>query len=205
MKLKDAFRYKHVLSGWLDEAATRMYDGYCYRITEDHRKNEVVPELKSELVDRTPIRDMDATQVFEFVVKLVGEYEALSFAIDQAMSEQCSTYKATVDTARIRRQAAAMFSTLAQKRATEERTTDTATYINSAGVASPFTYPVIRRQTPVMEPKTAQIAAKKFLSQADAMSEQIDLALVTIDVDFTPNFDVNDTFLFAARSAGIAE
>ena len=206
MKLKDAFRYKAKLNEWLENINISFADTGKYAVTEIHLKHSVVPSERDETIDVTPNPGgLNAAQAYDFARVLLSEYAAVSQAIDSSMSLFAPDYKSTLDTARAMRNVAAAFQKLSAAAVTEIRTTGTATFVNEAGVACTYSYPVITRREPLLDPRKAAEAARRLLTQADERSAIIDEHLVTTDVRFDPQFNVNDTYLTAARSAGILD
>lgn len=207
MNLKDAFRFKHVIHDMIDEACRIMMSRETiYDVSEQHLKSQVIATEKDETITVCPTRkySMNAAQVFNFIQKLMNEYQLLSLKIDMAMSRNIATYKAMLDVTRQVRAVANSLNHLTTCARTERQEVGAATYINAAGDASSYTYPKKIVSTPTFNVEELQEALKNLLDQADKNSNELEKKLIETEVDYQPKFSVNDSFAAIAKKLDCA-
>ena len=199
MNLKEAFRYQNKLQAFMDEVQGIL--GKNANITTEERillRHKVMPEAEDERVITEPETEYyeHITDMARFLVYLLEEKAALSGAIRRAKSALELDLDGEVSLNAARQSVAATFRRMNDLRSSEQ-------LIHSGGVGYRFnaegnqiSYRCdVRRVTTINYDRKVIRGERGRLNRiADEVSTQIDLCLVTSQVDYAPPFDVNASF-----------
>lgn len=203
MNLKEAFRYKHLLNEWANNAASAAATAAnMYDVVEHHLKSTVIPTEKDEdvVVQSARKYNANAGELVNFSRAVLEEYTNLSAEIDRTMAVHFNDYKSTLDAVRLIRSMVERFNTLLNARRSESRSKEEATCVTANGDTVQYTYPVIMETMPTFNVEALESEIRRLLDVADNASSEIEKALVTVELEnFTPRFSVNDTVQSAIR------
>ena len=175
MNLKEAFRYQNFLDRVFGAAAISIQvRDHCLTQTREHLCNKVNPDaddFREEVkTEEEFFQNDDVIRAMRF---LIGEKEKLSIAINKA--------KKSID---LDIDAATAVNKYRQK-------------LNGSIVAGDpvdYKYDVKVTSEEAYDRDSAKKTMKEIISEADKISSEIDAAKVNTEVEYTPVFDVNDSF-----------
>ena len=207
MNLKEAFRFQNKLQSLMEEAQSILdCDANITRVQNTYLRKKVMKDFQDETTEEAPPTEysQQITAVAEFLLYLLGEREKLTIAVCQAKAGL--TLPAGLDgevSLNARRQdIARLFRRMAGLRSSEVVIPNGGTgyCFNNEGNQVSYRCDVKRVTTINFDRNKIRKMCAELSQRADAVSSELDAVLITTQVDYTPPFDVNDTF---AESFGI--
>lgn len=199
MNLKEAFHYKN----YLDRLSVYVRDKLQNRnnileVTQTHLRSKANATMQDEVVSGEELngkRDFDPNDLIDAAVFIFCERELLMNAIAAAKRLYCPQIDTMLSLNNNRRELAALMSTLvALKPVTRiAKGTGMGYCMNAEGNQTPVRYDIKEESTPIFDREKARSIMKQMADNANAVSTQVDESMLDTKVDFTPNFDVNDT------------
>ena len=200
MNLKEAFRFQNKLTELVNNAKVILSDNRnITRTTNTYLRSKVVPDAENEVtVDEIPNPEYteNITQLALFLVYLMKQKEILANAVNEAkrslpvdMDSECSLN-------RQRQEIAGLLQKMADTRSCEN-------VIHNGGIGYRFNAEgnQISYKCPVKKVVTINFDRNKIRSmlseinkKSDGISVELDKCLINYEVNYTPKFDVNDTF-----------
>ena len=169
--------------------------GGALRVTKNHLRSKANPDAENtaEIIDPT---DYIPTKAYvKFMQQVIELKAALTEAISNAKSGLDFDIDAAVEANKLRQSAhKALKRTIAVNKP-YERTEQSSDYkFNVEGNQVTYYYDVDITAVEMFDKKWLRDVTRELISEADAVSAKIDMAMVNTLVDFTPVFDVNDSF-----------
>ena len=200
MNLKEAFRFQNKLTELVNDARSLLSDNRnITQTTNTYLRSKVVADAEDETtVDEIPNPEytQNITQLAIFLVYLLEQKELLSQAINETkkalpvdMDSECSLN-------RQRQEIAELLQRMADTRSYEN-------IVYNGGIGYRFNAEgnQISYKCPVKKVVTINFDRNKIKSllsginkKSDSISVELDKCLINYEVDYTPKFDVNDTF-----------
>lgn len=199
MNLKEAFRMQNKLDALFDEAQNILDDESCVTLTKRtylYKKSN--PEAQNETVTVIPDTDYyrQINQLIDFAVYLIEQREKLSAAISKTKRGLPVDLDSEVSLNTYRQRLSQTFRNMAKIKGRE--VTDTNAGIgyrfNNEGNQISYKCDVERVTTINFDRNTVRKYAAKLSERSDSISEELDKCMINYEVDFVPDFDVNDTF-----------
>lgn len=194
--LKEAFRQQSFLQSLQGDCRHLMEDEDFYtKKTEKHFRAKVLPgQQDEEVVVSEPCR-YTVADIIKFCRYLMDEEEKLAHAVHQAKSKQ----DFDLDTAVIANKSRRRFAEVL-KRATEfeteqssQRGGGTGYVLDKDGKPATFNYDVETVTSIDFDRTKVKEQSQKLFAQAEKTSLAIDRAMLEEVVDYTPQFDPNDS------------
>lgn len=181
MNLKEAFRYQKFLQDMLDSAVNSLIiKTHCIKQTKNHLRNIVDEKLSNYSEETTPENEyFENDKVIGFALSIIEEREKICAAIKEAMSRQ-----------HLIRGLQYMMNYKPGRRIE----TGYGQKFNVEGNQTEYKYDVEIVETDAYDRKEAKELLKKLASESDVVSNHIDRIKVNTIVNFTPSYNVNDTF-----------
>lgn len=196
MNLKEAFRYQSKLDSILSAAQQYLlYSDAGYNITKTHN----ISKVNSEAEDRVEIVEKTAKYGFDDVVKcmllLIEERENVATAAFQAKAGLDFCVDAAVLSNK-NRQNVHKYITMMLDRVKESKGVEKGTgyTFNMEGNQVPYFYDIDVEKAEAFDRQNIKSISKSLIESSDEISSKIDEAMVTTRVNFTPKYDMNDTF-----------
>lgn len=196
MNLKESFRYQKFLETMMRSASTSIQTaGHCLITTKVHKKNKA----NSEVEDLTEVVECESTfyandDVIKFMSWLVGEREKLTTAIGKAKASIGFDVDAAVETNKFRQilnnSVKGMLRQTPSKRTEQGRDYK----FNVEGNQTPYYYEIEVVTEEAYDRNSAKAIMREMISASDKTSAEIDAAMINTVVDYTPVYDVNDSF-----------
>ncbi len=199
MNLKEAFRFQNKLQSLVDETQNFLLcDSNIVKVETTYLRKKVMAEAENETVTAEQPSEYcnHVNGVMDFFLYLLQQKETLSRAICTAKATLPIDMDSQTSLNTLRQRMAQVFSYMANLRSSE--TTVPAGGVgyrfNAEGNQVSYRCDIRKVSTINFDRNKARKNMARLNRQADEMSVEIDKCLINSQVDFTPPFDVNDTF-----------
>lgn len=196
MNLKEAFRYQNFLDRIFGAACISIEKrDHCLTQTRNHLYNKVNPDMENVKEEVKTEEDFFANDdVIQAMLFLIEEKEKLSIAINKAKESIDMDIDAAVSVNKYRQLLNKSVAFMMRLNPCTRIETGIAQKFNSTGDPVDYKYDVEVTSVEAYDRKSAKKIMKKVISEADKTSAAIDFVKVNTTVDYTPVFDVNDSF-----------
>lgn len=196
MNLKESFRYQSFLDTMMREAALSVaVKEHCLTTAKRHLRSKANPEAEdiTELIE-PEVKFYPNDDVVDFMVWLVGEREKLTKAIGNAKASIGFDVDAAVETNKFRQTVDAAIKRMIKYTDAQSTERGTDYKFNNEGNQTPYYYDIEVLYAEAYDRDNAKKIMKAMISKADKTSAEIDSAMINTTVDYTPVYDVNDSF-----------
>jgi hypothetical protein len=195
MILKEAFRMQNKLTSLIAEAQLLLVrGGITTKVTEKHLRKKANPNAEDETIEVKKDTDYEANRVIKMLMELMEEKNVLSQKISDAKRGSAKDIDMLVANNKAKQNVLRTLSDLADLKANERTLPGRGYLINGEGNQTAYSYEVQRVEEIDFDRKVVKGIVNRLRKEIDETSSAIDVANVTIEVDFTSKFDVNDTF-----------
>ena len=195
MNLKESFRYQKFLDGLMNSARYSVQNSeHALKITRIHNRSQANPEAEDMTEEVTFGEFYPNDSVLMFMTWLVSEREKLSNAISLAKRRLPIDIDAAVETNKFRQSVHAAVKSMLRNRASKAKTQGKAYRFDVNGVQAPYYYDVDVIAEEAYDREAAQTLMRQVIQDADRVSAEIDAAMINVEVDYIPKYDVNDSF-----------
>lgn len=196
MNLKEAFRYQNFLDRIFGAACISIEKrDHCLTQTRNHLYNKVNPDMENVKEEVKTEEDFFANDdVIQAMLFLIEEKEKLSIAINKAKESIDMDIDAAVSVNKYRQLLNKSVACMMRLNPCTRIETGIAQKFNSTGDPVDYKYDVEVTSVEAYDRKAAKKIMKEVISEADKTSAAIDFVKVNTTVDYTPVFDVNDSF-----------
>ena len=196
MKLKEAFRYQNALKQWIEEAESFLTNrNNIVKIEETHKKSLVNKE-ESDVVKEINNRvlDIEPNAMIDFIYDLVEEKNKVSQAISEAKRNSDVDLDVSIEINKSKQRLASIYNRLSNVKNSQKTRTDRAYKFNVEGNQTPYVYEVDEVTSIDYDRNKVRKLQKKLEKTCDETSTKIETLQLTIEVNHTPKYDVNDSF-----------
>lgn len=196
MNLKESFRYQSFLESMMRSASSSLQQmQHCLTITKTHKRNKANPDAEDiEEVVECESAYYPNDDVISFMAWLVEEREKLTTAIGRAKMSVGFDIDAAVETNKFRQlvnsSIKGMMRFVPSKKIEQGRDYK----FNVEGNQTPYIYDIEVVTTEAYDRDNAKKVMRDMISTADKTSAEIDAAMINTVVDYTPVYDVNESF-----------
>lgn len=200
MNLKEGFRYQNYLDTLLMRAEMYLSNSlHTIEVIQVHHRSKADPEATDETFtsdqlypSRGPHYDVGG--VVNFMLAIMEEKRFLSSEITNA--KRFSSFQLDHELAcnKIVQSVARRLGALANTRPRTNMTTGTARRFNAEGNQVTYTYDVEEQQSVTFDQQEIRRTSKELLAKADEVSNRAECFMLETTLNFTPQFDVNDSF-----------
>lgn len=199
MNLKEAFRLQNKLQSLMDEAQDILsQDQNITRIQTTLLRKKVMPEADNETILETPSTEYadHITELTDFLLHLLTQRELLARAIRRAKDSLPIDMDSEVGLNSRRQAAAAVLRHMSTLKNSELVIPNGGTgyKFNAEGNQVSYRCDLKRVSTIHYDRKRIRSHLNALSQQADRVSAELDRCLVMTPVDYTADFDVNDSF-----------
>lgn len=196
MKLKEAFRYQNALKQWIEEAESFLTNrNNIVKIEETHKKSlvnkeesDVVKEINNRVIDVEP------NTMIDFIYDLVEEKNKVSQAISEAKRNSDVDLDVSIEINKSKQRLANIYNRLSNVKNSQKTRTDRTYKFNVEGNQTPYVYEVDEVTSIDYDRNKVRKLQKKLEKTCDETSTKIETLQLTIEVNHTPKYDVNDSF-----------
>ena len=198
MNLKESYRYANFLENLLDSAKNYLgRDDFVTTTKEDHLRSKANKDAEDELgvvVAKQIDLDFTPNQVIDFIVKVVNEKEKLFTAIAGAKATTEINIDNAISLNKRKQSIIYTLQMLANRKPKEIQITGRDYKFDINGEQKPYNYNINKITSIDYDRNTVKNLIKKYRKECDEISSKLDEIEITTQVDFTPLFDVNDSF-----------
>lgn len=194
MILKEAFRHQNNLDSLILDARNLLITkpSFTCTTTQEHMRNKANPDAKNETIivkPETPY-NFTANDVIDLLTSLVSEKEKLTKAIATAKKASNIDVDSELALNRVRQNLVETLKMLDVIRPSERivQGTDYKFNINNEQVA--YKYDITEKKTINFDRNDVRKLIKKYSTISDTASNSVELGLLTIEVDYTPKYDI---------------
>lgn len=200
MILKEAFRYQNFYSDLIDNClsylsmptnVTNRVRTHLRSATNKDAENETIVMPKFTTFENPEIK---TNTVVRLLMDLYEQKSKLTNAISEAKSSASIDIDSEIAINKTRQQIVSALTRMAKIQSKENDTTGTGKKFNSDGNQVDYTYDVHEVVTIDFDRNMVKAMAKKLNEESDRTSAAIDMANITVEVNFTPKYELDDTF-----------
>lgn len=195
MNLKESFRYQNFLDGKLNDARYSIADRtHALKVTKVHLKKKANPDAEdiTEIVKVEEFIPND--DVIAFMCWLVAERQKLTEAICAAKASLGFSLDAAIEANKFRQYTASAVKGMLKYTPSKKTEQGRDYKFNVEGNQTPYYYDIETSFEEAFTRDTAKKVVRDMITAADKTSAEIDSAMINTVVDYTPVFDVNDSF-----------
>ena len=196
MNLKESFRYQSFLEAMMRNASSSlMQREHCLKTTKTHKRHQANPEVEDVIeVVECESSYYQNDDVISFMEWLVCEREKLTTAIGEAKASVGFDIDAAVETNKFRQTLSNSIRGMVGYKPSKRTETGRDYKFNVEGNQTTYVYEVEVITAESYDKDRAKKVMRDVISQADRVSAEIDAAMINTVVNYTPRFDVNETF-----------
>lgn len=195
MILKEAFRMQNYLSTLSAEAQEFLgVRSNVAKITETHLRTKSNPAAENEVKEIVPETDYDPNKVIELYLDILAEREKLAKAISKAKASADIDMDATIMSNKDKQVAIMRLRTLDRMKAEESERSERDHLINNEGNQSAYVYKVKTVTEINFDRNMVKGMIKRLVRETDEASAKIDLLNVTLQVDYEPKYEIENSF-----------
>lgn len=200
MVLKEAFRYQNDLNDKIMTAAS--YLTVRFNVTErrqTHHRKAVNSDAEDEIVimpKNTTFENPAITPnvVVSYMMDLYEEKAKLTAAISTAKKNAKIDIDSAISMNKTRQTIQGVFNYMSEIKSGEEEITGIANKFNVDGNQVSYGYKINEVTTIDFDRKVVKSLNKKLKSESDRVSADIDMANITVEVNYTPKYELGDSF-----------
>lgn len=197
MNLKESYRYANYLDRLLVTADTYLRNkGFVTTTEQNHLRSKANPDAQDEKIEVQKPYDVDFTpnDIIDFVVKVINEKENLFSAIADAKA----TTEINIDNAIAMNKKKQSFvdtlNSIVSIKPNEIQSMGKDYKFDINNEQKPYSYQIISKTSIDFDRTSVKGLIKKYNKECDEISSKHDEIEITTQVNFTPLFDVNDSF-----------
>lgn len=199
MNLKEAFRYQNKLQALMNEAQYILgREKNITKVENTCLRHKVVCDAEDETTVEVPDTEYadQITCIAGLLMFLLDQKELLSHAIRNAKQTMDMDFDGEVSLNAKRQEVARIFKRMGEIRSSEVLLPGAGTgyKFNAEGNQVAYRCDLKKVTTINFDRNKVRAYANALNKKADAISAELDKAMVNTNVDYTPVFDVNDTF-----------
>lgn len=197
MNLKEAYRYMNFLDRLSIEANNLLRDkSFVTTTTIQHfcSKSNNEAKDKTEILPKGRDVEYDTNRVLDFIVKVMGQRELLSLAIVTAKKDTTINIDHSRSMNKHRQSLINTLQRMNDYKSTSKPARATGYKFDADGKQVPYIYDTIEEISIDFNRNDVKGLIKKYSNQCDFISSLLDKIDIETQVDFTPIWDVNDTF-----------
>ena len=196
MNLKESFRYQKFLDTMMNQARRSLCDpDHILNVTKKHLRNAANPDAENveEVIELdTPFFPND--DVIRFMEWLVDERQKLSVAIGRAKASVGFDIDAAIEANKFRQIVYGGIKSMLAYNSSKSKTQGRDYRFNINGDQTPYYYDIEVTKEEAFDREASRAVMRKMITDADQVSADIDAALINIQVNYVPKFDVNESF-----------
>lgn len=197
MNLKEAFRYQNFLDELLGTAYSYLNNkNFVVSTVETHLKSQVNPDAKDEVIEVQKPYDVEFTpnNLIDFVVKVINEKERLSNIISDAKMRTEIDIDVAIALNKKKQGFARVLQSLSNIKPSEKVKNASDYKFNIDGNQISYYYKINEVTKIDFDRNDVRGLYKKLLKETDEVSTKLDSILINTELDFNPNWDINDSF-----------
>lgn len=203
MILKEAYRHQNNLDSLILIARTLLLTkpSFTCTTTQEHLRKKANPDAENETIIVKPETEYDfkANDVIDLLVSLVSEKEKLTKAIADAKRNANIDVDSELAMNKVRQNFVEMLKGIEGFRPSERTIQGTAYKFNVNNEQVAYKYDIDEKKTINFDRNDVRKLIKKYSDISDTASNNVELALLTINVDYVPKYDIGMNLEDAVR------
>lgn len=196
MILKEAFRHQNFLSDIMESAISHLnYTDNIVTKKQEHMKHAANPDASDEtiIVPKQVDFKYSSMDVVDFLMDVLKEKEILTDAITNAKSKSDVDIDSSIAMNKVRQTLASVFERMASLKSSEKETSAYGYKFNINGEQVKYAYNVKETTTIDFDRNDVKSLSRKLRKKSDEVSDAIDRINVTLEVDYTPKYEIGDS------------
>lgn len=197
MILKEAFTYQNYLSNLIEDCISYLTSGgNITKTKQEHLRTKSKPDANDEVIELPKGTDVNATpnQVIEFMIDITREKESLSKAINDAKLNADINIDSAIDINKNKQRVANILDIISNIKPSERVVRGSDYTFNADGNQVKYFYNIKEITTIDFNRNRVRDIAKRLRKESNETSNEIDKLQVTLEVSYSPIYDINDTF-----------
>lgn len=197
MNLKESYRYANYLDRLLITADTYLRNkGFVTTTEQNHLRSKANPDAQDEIVAVQKPYDVDfkPNDIIDFVVKVINEKEKLFSEIADAKARTEINIDNAVAMNKKKQSFVNTLNSIVSIKPSETQSMGKDYKFDINNEQKPYSYQIISKTSIDFDRNSVKGLIKKYNKECDEISSKLDEIEITTQVDFTPLFDVNDSF-----------
>lgn len=197
MNLKESYRYANYLDHLLITADTYLRNkGFVTTTEQNHLRSKANPDAQDEKIAVQKPYDVDfkPNDIIDFVVKVINEKENLFSAIADAKARTEINIDNAVAMNKKKQSFVNTLNSIVSIKPSETQSMGKDYKFDINNEQKPYSYQIISKTSIDFDRNSVKGLIKKYNKECDEISSKLDEIEITTQVNFTPLFDVNDSF-----------
>lgn len=197
MNLKEAYTYANRLEDLYSTAINYLTSKtFITNTTQKHLRSKSNPEVADEtiVVEKPNAIEFTPSQVVDFAIKLIDEKENLANAIAAAKSKAEINVDNAISINKSKQRFMRVLTGMANIKSTTTRDQSSDFRFNVNNEQVRYYYPVENIVSIDFDRNNVRNLAKKYAAETEKVSATLDSIVINTQIEFTPTFDINDTF-----------
>ena len=197
MNLKESYRYANFLDTLITKSICLLNSDNFITVKEQtHLKQKANPNADNEVVVVPKVSTIEANtmNVIDFAMVVFAEREALHNAIAEAKKKMEINMDAALSANKRKHDFISTLQYLSGLKSTERQISGNDYMLNAENNQVKYFYTINEVMTIDFDRNQVKGLMKRLLKETDETSNKLDALEITTEIDFTPIFDVNDTF-----------
>ena len=194
MILKEAYRYQNYLQRLINEARNYLVKSdFTTTTKQTHYKNKANSDDNDEslVVDKPYEVEFTPNDIIGFVMDAISEKEKLSKAISKAKKNADIDLDVSGSMNKTKQEYISILTVLEKTKSKKNTKTGSGYKFNVNGDQVPYYYEIEEVVTIDFDRNKVKDLIKKLRRETDEVSQDMDKALVTVEVDYAPRWDVD--------------
>lgn len=192
--LKEAYRYQNYLQRLINEARNYLIKSdFTTTTMQTHYKNKANSDDNDEslIVDKPYEVEFSPNDIINFVMDAISEKEKLSKAISKAKKNADIDLDVSGSMNKTKQEYISILTVLEKTKSKKNTKTGSGYKFNVNGDQVPYYYEIEEVITIDFDRNKVKDLIKKLRRETDEVSQDMDKALVTVEVDYAPRWDVD--------------
>ena len=197
MNLKESYRYANYLDRLLMTADTYLRNkGFVTTTEQNHLRSKANPDAQDEKIAVQKPYDVDfkPNDIIDFVVKVINETEKLFLSIAGAKARTEINIDNAVAMNKKKQSFVNTLNSIVSIKPSETQSMGKDYKFDINNEQKPYSYQIISKTSIDFDRNSVKGLIKKYNKECDEISSKLDEIEITTQVNFTPLFDVNDSF-----------
>lgn len=197
MNLKESYRYANYLDRLLMTADTYLRNkGFVTTTEQNHLRSKANPDAQDEKIAVQKPYDVDfkPNDIIDFVVKVINEKEKLFSSIADAKARTEINIDNAVAMNKKKQSFVNTLNSIVSINPSETQSMGKDYKFDINNEQKPYSYQIISKTSIDFDRNSVKGLIKKYNKECDEISSKLDEIEITTQVNFTPLFDVNDSF-----------
>ena len=197
MNLKESYRYANYLDRLLMTADTYLRNkGFVTTTEQNHLRSKANPDAQDEKIAVQKPYDVDfkPNDIIDFVVKVINEKQKLFSSISDVKTRTEINIDNAVAMNKKKQSFVNTLNSIVSIKPSETQSMGKDYKFDINNEQKPYSYQIISKTSIDFDRNSVKGLIKKYNKECDEISSKLDEIEITTQVNFTPLFDVNDSF-----------